>query len=293
MQIVARQHGAAVGTIVTCGNLPDLRSITLPLIEEMDMEVETLDSLEGLDVAPPLKVEEIADRAPALRLACAAAADAPEAARPGASRFAAAAAAVLLVGAALWAAAQLRTPRADAPDAQTAESVAQESRPPATATTAVPEAAPPPAAVPQPSQPRPEPEVAGGQPVPVERTPDGRDAGRPAATTGRQTLSEPAAGTAPSRSSEADRAGADERAARPRRAAPLNAPLPTVNSILVSPERRLAVVDGAIVHEGDAVGPRVLVRIEPDAIVLRESSGHEVRVPIRRRFGAKQPEPGI
>jgi hypothetical protein len=65
----------------------------------------------------------------------------------------------------------------------------------------------------------------------------------------------------------------------------LTAPLPVVNSILVAPERRLAVLDGAIVREGDAVGPRVLHRIERHAVVLREPSGHEVRVPIKRRLG--------
>ena len=58
-----------------------------------------------------------------------------------------------------------------------------------------------------------------------------------------------------------------------------------VNSILVAPDRRLAVVAGEIVHEGDRVGRRVLIRIERDALVLREPSGHEVRVPIRRRPG--------
>jgi hypothetical protein len=71
-----------------------------------------------------------------------------------------------------------------------------------------------------------------------------------------------------------------------RRQVPLDVPLPSINSILVSPDRRLSVVDGVIVHEGEAVGPRVLVRIEPDAVVLREPSGYEVRVPIRRRVGA-------
>jgi hypothetical protein len=64
---------------------------------------------------------------------------------------------------------------------------------------------------------------------------------------------------------------------------PLKEPLPAVNSILVAADRRLAVVNGEIVHEGDAVGPRVLIRIEPTAVVLREPSGYEVRVPIRGR----------
>jgi hypothetical protein len=65
----------------------------------------------------------------------------------------------------------------------------------------------------------------------------------------------------------------------------LTAPLPVVNSILVAPDRRLAVLDGVIVREGEAVGSRVLIRIEPDAVILREPSGHEVRVSLRRRVG--------
>ena len=67
--------------------------------------------------------------------------------------------------------------------------------------------------------------------------------------------------------------------------APLRDALPVVNSILVAPDRRLAVANGEIVREGDAIGRRVLVRIEPGALVLRDPSGLEVRVPIRRKLG--------
>jgi hypothetical protein len=66
----ARQKGTTVDGIVTCGNLPDLRSLTMPLIEELDMEVETLDSLEGLVVQPDA-VNTFTASAPSLRLACA------------------------------------------------------------------------------------------------------------------------------------------------------------------------------------------------------------------------------
>jgi len=68
----ARQTGTVVEGIVTCGNLPSLRSLTMPLIEELDMEVETLDSLEGLAVAPGAS-DRLAEMASSLRLACAAA----------------------------------------------------------------------------------------------------------------------------------------------------------------------------------------------------------------------------
>ena len=66
----AVEKGTRVDAIVTCGNLPDLRSLTMPLIEELDVEVETLDSLEGLEVAPDV-AEKLTDVAQAIRLACA------------------------------------------------------------------------------------------------------------------------------------------------------------------------------------------------------------------------------
>ena len=68
----ARKSGTPVDAVVTCGNLPDLRSLTMPLIEELDVEVETLDSFEGLVVKPQV-AEKLAESAPAIRLACAAA----------------------------------------------------------------------------------------------------------------------------------------------------------------------------------------------------------------------------
>jgi hypothetical protein len=63
-------EGGEVNGIVTCGDLPDLRSLTMPLIEEMDVEVETLDSAQGIKVEAPLRVS-IASLAPAIRLAVA------------------------------------------------------------------------------------------------------------------------------------------------------------------------------------------------------------------------------
>src|SRR5262245_28051265 len=66
----AREQGAPVDAIITCGNLPDLRSLTMPLIEELDVEVETLDSLEGLIVAKDVS-DRLGDEASSIRLACA------------------------------------------------------------------------------------------------------------------------------------------------------------------------------------------------------------------------------
>jgi len=70
---------------------------------------------------------------------------------------------------------------------------------------------------------------------------------------------------------------ADSRARTP---VPLQAPLPRLDSILVDGDRRLAVLDGQIVGIGGRAGDRTVVRIESDAVVLREPSGLEVRVAI-------------
>ena len=59
-------HGISVDAAVTCGDLPELRSLTMPLIEELDLEVETLDSMEGLRPVGKAKLERLAERAPAL-----------------------------------------------------------------------------------------------------------------------------------------------------------------------------------------------------------------------------------
>ena len=44
IDLVRPVHGVTVTSVVACGNLPDLRSLAMLLIEEMDLEVETLDS---------------------------------------------------------------------------------------------------------------------------------------------------------------------------------------------------------------------------------------------------------
>ena len=49
IDLVRPVNGVTVTSVVACGNLPDLRSLAMLLIEEMDIEVETLDSTELLD----------------------------------------------------------------------------------------------------------------------------------------------------------------------------------------------------------------------------------------------------
>ncbi|HTL45246.1 MAG TPA: hypothetical protein VL262_12970 [Vicinamibacterales bacterium] len=63
-------EGGVVDGVATCGDVPELRSLTMPLIEELDLEVETLDSAEGVDADPSVQAT-VGDVAPAIRLAMA------------------------------------------------------------------------------------------------------------------------------------------------------------------------------------------------------------------------------
>jgi len=69
-------NGSAVAQVSICGGLPELRTMTVPLMERLDVEVEALDSLFGIDVERlPEPADEFRERASALRLAWAAGAD--------------------------------------------------------------------------------------------------------------------------------------------------------------------------------------------------------------------------
>ena len=146
----ARKQGAPVGAVITCGNLPDLRSLTMPLIEELDVEVETLDSLEGLVVKPAM-VEKLADMAAAIRLACAGAI--ARGSRPwdgskrhtggGAAAYVRAAAVAVVAAGILYvwyARTRLARPAAPAPQSQQARAVTPPiaSRPPVSVLPATP-----------------------------------------------------------------------------------------------------------------------------------------------------------
>jgi hypothetical protein len=62
---------------------------------------------------------------------------------------------------------------------------------------------------------------------------------------------------------------------------PLKEQVPRLDSILVDQDRRLAVIDGVVVHVGDTVGARVVSQIARDGVLLREPSGLLVRLPLR------------
>ena len=244
---IEKRYGTGIAVAITSGNEPDLRSLTMPLIQELDIEFETLDSVAGLKASGRVAAA-VAQTAQALRLAAAAAAEIDGSRRSHSGRWLGAAAALMLaagvavLGFAMWPPDQLKS--LSSPSAPSASLPAPAPLPPPVAAhteaTAEPVAtSPPPESAPAP---RPQPRSAIGTPG----------------------LDRPDGGTLPPASAD---------------------PLPSVGGVLISAGRRLAVVDGAVVGIGDKVGTRTVAGIESNAVVLREASGREVRVPIRPRSG--------
>jgi hypothetical protein len=217
IDVVRAEHGISVDCAVTCGDLPDLRSLTMPLIEELDLEVETLDSLEGFEITKTALADRAIEYAPGLLLAAAATAAAPAAAPRNGRWWRRGAAAATLVALGGWLAVSMSSRRSTGPQKET---------------TQVPPAA--------------------------------------AATTGGSDAETSVVPLVP-------------RAAASGRTPPQSAdPIPSIHSILVGPGRRLAILNGAIVGEGDQVGRRRVSRIEQNAVVLRDASGEEIRVAVPR-----------
>lgn len=297
---VRASHGAEVESAITCGDLPDLRSLTMPLIEELNLDVETLDSIDGLILTAAARSQRAAELAPALRLACAAAAGAVPERRHVTAWLKAAAAVIAIAGVVAWA--YLRWPASAPPVRATHQAPVQtraEQRPrPANPVPAGSRlAAPPAGAAPQQSPPA---QPTSGAPAPTppyrgtsavktaspqpgrERVPAAQPQAAPKQPVAAPTPSKPRGQPPPP--AKADEIPADTTHAQappPQRPKPLNAPVPGVSSILISSDRRLAVIDGRIVGVGEQVGPRVVARIEPSFVVLREPSGFELRVPLR------------
>jgi hypothetical protein len=289
---VAREKGWRVDAVVTCGNLPDLRSLTMPLIEELDLEVETLDSLDGLEVKEAVK-DKLTESAPLIRIACAGAVARPARGRTGSTErfsagalFRAAALVVAVAGVAwLWISGRGTPTRPAATPAPVAAT--PPNRAAATVTRdAQPVRQPPLKAQPVTRTPAPPP-VATGRPTtaatvsPPARNPVPGTAPKAMPATTPHAV-EPGNTPPPLRAGPArtDRVGAQH-----AQKAPLTDPIPRVTTILVSPERRFAMLDGGrVVSIGDTIGQRVVASIEPRAIVLREPSGLQIRVGLGGRL---------
>lgn len=216
IKLARANHATNVDTVITCGNLPELRSLTMPLIEEINLEVETLDSADGLASLGAVAQSKLSDMAPAIRLAAVAALFPVH--RPKVFgmplRFAAAMVlAMAVMGAYLM---QMRT----------AASPPVEALPPTDPTPTAPSSG------------------SGPEDVPVSVLGSGIPAPEP-------------------------------RVSRPLASAP------RVNSILIDSGRRLAMFGGSIVGVGDALGPRVVARIDQHGVTLQEPSGAQIRVLLR------------
>ena len=278
IEIVRASYDVVVDGVVTCGNLPDLRSLTMPLIEELELEVETLDGIDGLRASGRVGPDRLLEAAPAIRLACTAAlTSTPQGQAPllngvtfmqeEPSAFVRVGAAVALIGALIWGAVSFRPLWHGAP-VKLPETAARYSvAPPAQpkAETATPERAEGP--VPEPKN--------DSTPVSTVLSvhPEGTTPPPPPTADGRS----------PSLSTSTSSSAGQQRTARSdhRQPVPLAEPLPRVDSILIDQERRLAVIDGAVISVGEAVGRRTVAGIERDAVLLREPSGLIVRASVR------------
>ena len=248
--VVRTNHGKRVETVVTCGNLPDLRSLTMPLIEELDMEVETLDSTDGLRAGRSLPTDTLADTAPVIRLATAAAVMPQAAGRL--SVLPAVAAALLLIAGGWLAASALRLSSNRAPVQPVIQRAAEAP--------AMPFFEGPGAA-----SPTMEPDVT---PADATQAPPAVESPAPAASTGSASASGPVGGLGSAAVSQ-----------MPQRSPHFRLPaVPPVTSILVDGGRRMALIGGEIVTVGDFVGLRVVVRIDHRSVVLRDPSGNEITV---------------
>ena len=90
--------------------------------------------------------------------------------------------------------------------------------------------------------------------------------------------SEPPAVSAvvPSRATEAPRVDAGSTPQARQRPAPIDVPLgfdAALGTILYSPDRKLAIVDGRIVGVGDEIRGARIVEITPTAVILRDAQG--------------------
>jgi hypothetical protein len=248
--------GAPVRQVCICGGLADLRSTTMPLMERLDVEVETLDSLFAIDAAHlPEPADEFRERASALRLAWAVAADrrAPinllrEAQRRSTNTRLARAAVMAGVAAGLGSAWSIERPWMLSP-AET-PIVRSMSR-----SMSLPLPARP---LPAPPRPTPRPAVPVAQPEPAEMTE------RPVADHATNAIrGKPLLEKKP----RVMRAAARLPSAAP---APFNAALGT---ILYAPNRQLAIIDGRIVQSGDEVKGARVVDITPTRVLLRDADG--------------------
>jgi general secretion pathway protein B len=275
----ARLDSGGLSLISVCGPLPDLRSVAALLVERLDIEVEPLDTLFGIDPSKvPTGIDHLGDRIAELRLAWAAAADARPAldlfrvrrsrtARKYLSRAAVAAGVIAGLGGG-WLVQNRWRP------------VALRSRAPTPPPLSIQEAG-----LPQPTftpeRPAPAPiavaSFSGTAPLTISTEPT------PSPTTTAAVFTAPLIPALPE--NEPPPASRPSLVQEPARSAPADsgpAPRPpevalpfdaSLQTILFGPERRLAIVDGRIVGEGDEIKGARVVEITQNGVLLRDGQG--------------------
>jgi hypothetical protein len=253
-----QSNRAEIAQVMLCGDAPELRALTAPLIMALDLEVETLDSLEGIDAAAlPEPADVFRERVANLRLAWAVAADAEppinliptevaahrHSARPTMPLIGSATVALTLALIGYAYLSQMTRPTGQPEPSATAPKPPSASAPNSSgAQSSSPGALPP--------------NVNDSDPAP--RTPNPSASARP-----------PGISTAP-------------RIEGP--GAPLVAD-PVVQSILFSAGRRAALVDNRVVGVGDQLNVGRIVEIEREAVVIETPRGE------RRRFVLRAARP--
>ena len=284
---------AQVCGVCICGSLPELRTMTAPIMERLDIEIEPLDSMFGIEGEELREaVADVRERAVEIRLAWAAAADwtAPLNLLRDRQRLAAAAvfsraAVVAGIGAGVglgwwvqqtaWLEAAVQTPAAPRaasaappapavdrpPGASGTPEVARELRSPrhaeplARRELVVAASAEPPAIVGEPAV-----TAVAIQPPPIMHEP----------VVGQAPLVENARPVAPPASVAREVVAAP----RPPEPPPVEHVDLDVGSILFGPERKLAMIDGRIVEAGDQVrGSLQVIDVSPTSVTLRDGVG--------------------
>jgi hypothetical protein len=309
----AREKGTSVEAIVTCGNLPEIRSLTMPLIEELDVEVESLDTFEGLIVKPEA-IDRLSDIAASLRIACAGAVARPTRRRDASKRTTSLLRSIVRIGAAVavllgtgllgwswWARQSAPRPAAKPvtianatpkqppilPQPTPAQKPLTAPVPPppkADVTAKAPTHTPPPTPAPSTTKPQPPPVSEARKPEeskpPVASAVMQPTGSNPSVVREIRTPAVSKSLDTPTRPADTpDAATVRHPATAGPMPEPLKDPVPRVTSILVSRDRRMATVDeGRIISVGDVLGSRAVVAIDERAVVLREPSGLQIRV---------------
>jgi len=284
---------SAVAQVCVCGGLPELRSMTLALTARLDVEVEPLDSLFGID-ADHLPAGDFRDHAAEMRLAWAVAADwgAPinflrERRRRLVKVTLTRAAVIAGVATGLGLAWRIQRsawlePSKPAPKPSATSTVPPRARPAlASPTKAAPVPAPAPvAATPPPAQVVSRPTTAALPPVGVPRPARVSQSPPPVVLT---PVPEPAR-PAPPRAPETSSASVTTPPPRVRRPPPEEVPLPfdaALGTILYGADRKLAIIDGRIVQVGDEVRGARVMEITPNSVLFRDPEGRLRRLSLQ------------